>query len=162
MCLWINLFESERIHIYFTVYLGVNVLTVRAINVRISLRRQSYKNGMGERSSNCPPGPQTVMKLIYYLPVQLPCTIQGAWQFPPCHCNSMTFAHSLSSLTPTGSSISAKLRQRGGKWEWRHRQGKSRRGGMDYPLCLKAWPKHLAQGLFISWSWKTPSGARRH
>ncbi len=142
------------------VYLRENVFTVCTVNVCISVKRKSDENGMGERKAILSCRAQTVMKLIYYLPVQLPCTIQGAWQFPvPLWLRDIC---PFTELADTNRIWPCRqIKAMSGEMRAVASARKSPRGRIDFPLCLKTWPKHLAQGLFISWSWKTPSGGRR-
>lgn len=66
-----------------------------------------------------------------------------------CHYKSVTFAHSLSSLTPTGSGLAAKLRQRVGKWEQSHRPGRAREAGWITPFVWRPDLSTLPMG-FLS------------
>lgn len=49
------------------------------------------------------------------------------------------------------------------RWHW---LGRAREDRIDFPLCLKIWPMHLACGgggfflFFIGWCWKTSSGGK--
>lgn len=160
MCHQINSERKEGKLVGLCAYSRENVFTVCMVDVcyQCETTIQQEWDGWKKKQLSC--RAQTLMKLIYYLPVQLPCTIQGAWQFPvPLQLRDIC---PFSKLADTNRIWPCRqIKATSGEMRAVASARKSQRGGIDYPLCLKTWPKHLAQGLFISWSWKTPSGGIR-